>query len=329
MKVGVFSSKKYDQVYLQQRSVHYGFDLEFLETRLGPETKALAERYDAICVFVNDIVDKTVLDTLKAHEIGHVALRCSGFNNVDTQYAQKLGISVSRVPAYSPEAVAEHTLALMLTLNRKLHKAYNRVKEGNFSLDGLMGFNMHGKTVGVIGTGQIGRAVVRILNGFGCRILCNDPYPHADVEALGGEYVDIESLFRQSDIITLHCPLTLESQHMINHDAIHLMKDGVMLINTSRGALVNTKAVVAGLKSQKIGMLGLDVYEMESELFFDDRSCEVIQDDVFQRLSSFHNVLITGHQGFFTSEAMQQISQTTLENLQYYFTGKVNPDTFL
>ncbi|MDJ0652613.1 MAG: 2-hydroxyacid dehydrogenase [Xanthomonadales bacterium] len=329
MKVGVFSSKPYDIEFFSRFGINAGFELDFLESRLAPETRTLVSPYDAVCVFVNDVIDDAVLTMLEACDVGHVALRCSGFNNVDLDRAKQLGISVSRVPAYSPQAVAEHTVSLILTLNRKLHKAYNRVKEGNFSLDGLLGYDMHGKTVGIVGTGAIGQATLRILMGFGCQVICVDPYPADAVEQLGARYVNWKTLLRESDIISLHCPLTRESQHMIDAAAIEQMKDGVVLINTSRGALVDTRAVVAALKSHKIAQLGLDVYEMESELFFQDRSCEVIQDDVFQRLSTFHNVLITGHQGFFTYEAMEQIAKTTLDNLQAFFAGQVNQQTFI
>ena len=329
MKIGVFSSKSYDQKYLRECNGNHGFTLEFLESKLNHETMALTSKYDAISVFVNDVLDKKVLDTLKQNKVEHIALRCAGFNNVDVRYARELGISVSRVPAYSPEAVAEHTVGLMMTLNRKIHKAFNRVKENNFSLEGLIGFNFHGKVAGIVGMGQIGRAVAKILTGMGCKVLCYDPFPDKSLESENCSYVALETLFAESDIITLHCPLCEQNQHMINYQTIDSMKTGVMLINTSRGALVNTKAVIAGLKSKKIGYLGLDVYEMESELFFEDLSCEIIQDDVFDRLSGFPNVIITGHQGFFTHEALMAIAMTTLQNLQYFFAGKVNEQTFL
>ena len=329
MKIGVFSSKSYDEQYLIECNGNHGFTLEFLESRLNHETMALTAQYDAISVFVNDVLDKTVLDTLKANNVEHIALRCAGFNNVNLKYAREIGISVSRVPAYSPQAVAEHTVGLMMTLNRKFHKAFNRVKENNFSLDGLIGFNFYGKCVGVIGTGKIGKAVIQIMLGLGCKVLCYDPYPDESLPGANCQYVSLDTLLAESDIITLHCPLSEENQHMIDYQSIDMMKPGVMLINTSRGALINSKAIIAALKSKKIGYLGLDVYEMESELFFEDHSFEIMQDDVFDRLSGFPNVVITGHQGFFTHEALTEIARTTLQNLQYFFAGKVNVQTFL
>ncbi|GGO73227.1 2-hydroxyacid dehydrogenase [Bowmanella pacifica] len=320
MKVAVFSAKAYDEQYLSQA----GDDLElsFIESRLSQQTVSLSRGFDAVCVFVNDQLDAEVLTALHANGVRHVALRCAGFNNVDLDCAKKLGLGVSRVPAYSPEAVAEHTLALVLTLNRKLHKACNRIKEGNFSLEGLLGFNLHGKTVGIIGTGRIGLATAKLFSGFGCHILCHDPYPSDEIAALQGKYVPLDNLFEQADIISLHCPLTPDTKHMINSQSLAKMKEGVMLINTSRGALIDTQAVIQALKSRKIGFLGLDVYEMEGDLFFEDLSDQIIQDDVFQRLCTFPNVLITGHQGFFTHEALVQIAQTTVNNLRLAAKGK-------
>ncbi|AWL11840.1 D-lactate dehydrogenase [Saliniradius amylolyticus] len=328
MKVGVFSAKPYDRQFLQEVDAP-DIDWHFIETRLSEQTLPLAKGMDAICAFVNDQLDTTTLSQLKKMGIMHIALRCAGFNNVDTQAAQRLGFSVSRVPAYSPEAVAEHTLALILTLNRKLHKAYNRIKEGNFSLDGLMGFNLHGKTVGIIGTGRIGAATCRIISGFGCKILCHDPSPNDEVKAMGARYVPIDELVSQADIISLHCPLTPETRHMINDARLSQMKPGVMLINTSRGAMVDTQAVIQHLKNGHIGYLGLDVYEMEGDLFFEDLSDQIIQDDVFQRLQTFPNVLITGHQGFFTREAMTHIAQTTADNLLASQQGDYSAPSFL
>ncbi len=247
-----------------------------------------------------------------------VALRCAGFNNVDIPSAHGLGIQVARVPAYSPYAVAEHAMGLILALNRRLPRAYNRVREGNLSLEGLLGFDIHGKTAGVVGTGKIGAVMIRILAGFGCSLLAYDPFPNGEVEALGARYVGWDALISQSDIITLHCPLTPESHHLINADAVSQMRQGVMLINTSRGALINTAAVIRGLKTGRIGYLGLDVYEEEGDLFFRDLSDKVIQDDQFARLLTFPNVLITGHQGFFTSNAMEKIARVTLGNIAQY-----------
>lgn len=268
-------------------------------------------------VFVNDDVSEATIKALSQNNVSHVALRCAGYNNVDVDAAAEMGISVSRVPAYSPETVAEHTLALILTLNRKTHKAYNRVREGNFNLQGLMGFTLHEKNVGVIGTGKIGKAVIRILLGFGCNVLCFDPTQDPSVSSMGAQYVSLDELLSKSVIVTLHCPLNEHSQHIINADSIAKMPDGVMLINTSRGGLLDDAAVIKGLKSKKIGYLGLDVYERESELFFNDHSQEIIQDDVFQRLTTFPNVLITGHQGFFTQEALHEIGEITLDNIMY------------
>lgn len=255
-----------------------------------------------------------------------VALRCAGFNNVDLKAAQDLGIKVVRVPAYSPEAVAEHTVGLMLTLNRKIHRAYQRTREANFSLEGLAGFNMHERTVGVIGTGKIGIAVMRILKGFGMHILAYDPFKNPVAEELGAEYVSLDELYARSQIITLHCPATPENYHLLNRDAFAKMRDGVMIINTSRGTLIDTQAAIDALKQRKIGALGMDVYENERDLFFEDKSNEVIQDDVFRRLSSCHNVLLTGHQAFLTEEALTSISSVTLENIYSLKTGKPCPN---
>ena len=329
MKVGVFSCKAYDRKFLNARNNNFGFDLEFLDCSLNNETVELARPFDAVSVFVNDVIDVSVLKSLQSFDIHHVALRCAGFNNIDLEHARKLGIGVSRVPSYSAESVAEHTVAVILALNRKLLKAYNRVLDSNFEIEGLLGFNLRHKTVGVVGTGAIGRALVTILTGFGCRILCCDPAPSDDVVAMGYQYVSLEELIKESDVISLHCPLNADSQHMIDHAAIQNMKDKVMIINTSRGGLVNTQAIVSGLKSKKIGYLGIDIYEMESELSNKDLICETISDDTYQRLATFPNVLITAHQGFFTSESLQQIANITLTNLQYYFAGKICNETFL
>lgn len=327
IKVGVFSAKQYDKDSLLQ--ANQDFDLQFIEARLKRQTLPLAADFDAICVFVNDQLDKEVIQQLKQQGIRHIALRCAGFNNIDLDAAKECGISVSRVPAYSPEAVAEHTLALILTLNRKLHKAYNRIKEGNFSIEGLLGFNLCGKTVGIVGTGRIGLAAIRILKGFGCSVLCYDPVESEQAATLGARYVTPEQLMCESEIISLHCPLTPQTHHMINDASIAQMKDGVMLINTSRGGLIDTSAVIRGLKTEKIGYLGLDVYEMEGDLFFEDLSSEIIQDDVFLRLLTFPNVLITGHQGFFTHQALKQIAETTMHNLTLAARGERDEISFL
>lgn len=314
MKVAVFSAKKYDKDGFSQwadASLHFSYH----DTRLNKDSVKLAAGNHAVCVFVNDELDADVLQQLSELGIEMVALRCAGFNNVDLDTARALGIRVARVPAYSPEAVAEHTVGMMLCLNRKLHKAYNRVRDDNFALDGLLGFNLFGKTVGLIGTGRIGIATARILRGFGCQLLCHDIAQSHAITELGGRYVPLAELYAQSDIISLHCPLTPDTKHLINHYSIGSMKDGVMLINTSRGALINSKAVIDGLKNRKIGYLGLDVYEQEADLFFENLSEQMIDDDVFKRLLTFPNVLITGHQAFFTKEALQEISQVTSDNL--------------
>lgn len=325
MKVAVFSARQYDKTFLFKASEAVNIHFNFFECPLEPHTVSLAAGHDAINCFVNDDLSEPVLTALDALEIRHISLRCAGFNNVDLQVANSLGMTVSRVPAYSPEAVAEHTIALMLGLNRKLHKAYNRVKENNFALDGLLGFNINGKTIGVIGTGKIGLAVIRILKGFGADVLCFDPSESEEVTDLGASYASLEQLFKDSDIITLHCPLNQKTQHLINAQNIARMKDGVVLLNTSRGGLIDTKAIIAALKTKKVSGLGLDVYEMESELFFQDRSSEIIQDDVFQRLLTFPNVIITGHQGFFTEEALTEIAQTTIANLVNFETSEIAP----
>ena len=328
-KVSVFSTKVYDERFLTPCFESAELDYEFFETRLTRHTSGLAQGSDAVCVFVNDELDPEVLEALSSYGVKHIALRCAGFNNVDLQAAKLLGIQISRVPAYSPEAVAEHTFALISALNRKLYKAYNRVQEGNFSLKGLLGFNLSGKTVGIIGTGRIGMKVAQIAKGYGCKIVAVDPIKDPAFEVLGGGYVSLDELFETSDILTLHCPLTKENYHLINDQSLEKMKSGVMLINTSRGGLLDTKAVIKGLKCLKIGYLGLDVYEMESELFFEDKSMEIIQDDTFQRLQTFPNVLITGHQGFFTEEALSEIARVTTNNLKAFESGSIAEENLI
>lgn len=322
MKIAVYSTKQYDRKYLQQVNEDYGFEIEFFDFLLSETTAKNAAGYESVCIFVNDDGSRRVLEELAALGVKFVALRCAGFNNVDLDAAAELGIKVVRVPAYSPEAVAEHAVGMMMTLNRRIHRAYQRTRDANFSLEGLIGFNMHGRTAGVIGTGKIGVAVLRILNGFGMRLLAFDPYPNPQAVELGAEYVDIETLFSQSDVITLHCPLTAENHHLLNEDAFAKMKQGVMVINTSRGGLIDSQAATEALKQQKIGALGMDVYENERDLFFEDKSNDVIQDDVFRRLSACHNVLFTGHQAFLTAEALTSISHTTLENLRLLEKGE-------
>lgn len=314
MKVAVFSTKRYDREYLERANAG-AHDLRFFEPHLNAETASLAAGYDAVCLFVNDRADPEVIQTLAANGTRLIALRCAGFNNVDLTAARRCNLVVARVPAYSPHAVAEHTVGLMLALNRKLHRAYNRVREGNFSLDGLLGFDVNGRTAGIIGTGKIGAVVAKILGGFGCDLLAFDPVENEACRAIGARYVNLGELLLRSDIITLHCPLTAQNHHIINADAIAQMKHGAMLINTSRGALIDTLAVIEGLKSGRIGYLGLDVYEEEGEMFFEDMSNLIIRDDIFTRLLTFPNVIITGHQAFFTKNALEKISATTIENI--------------
>jgi D-lactate dehydrogenase len=315
MKIALFSSKSYDTEYFSMAKEEFQHEIIHFETRLRASTAHLAKGFNAVCVFVNDVVDKATIEILKSHGVKAIALRCAGFNNIDLQAARDVGIRVVRVPAYSPESVAEHALALILTLNRKTHKAYNRVREGNFSLERLTGFNLSGKTVGVIGTGKIGAAFARIMKGLGCHVLAYDLYPNEALAKAGLEYVEPERLLGESDIISLHCPLTPETNYMVNSQSIVMMKPGVMLINTSRGALINTKDVIKALKKGQLGYLGIDVYEQEEKLFFKDRSEEILQDDEIGRLMTFPNVLITAHQAFFTREALVQIAETTLQNL--------------
>ena len=322
MKLAVYSTKQYDRKYLEQVNQDFGFELEFFDFLLTERTAKNATGCDGVCIFVNDDGSRKVLDELAELGVKFVALRCAGFNNVDLDAAKELGMQVVRVPAYSPEAVAEHAVGMMMTLNRRIHRAYQRTRDANFSLEGLIGFNMHGRTAGVIGTGKIGIATLRILKGFGMRLLVSDPYPNPLALELGAEYVDVKTLFAQSDVISLHCPLTPENHHLLNESAFAQMKDGVMIINTSRGGLIDSQAAIDALKKQKIGALGMDVYENERDLFFEDKSNDVIQDDIFRRLSACHNVLFTGHQAFLTAEALTSIAETTLQNLRQLEKGE-------
>src|SRR5262245_17516440 len=322
MRVAVFSAKNYDRSSLEGANAIFGHELIFFEPRLNQETTAVAARFPAVCVFVNDQLSAPVLNTLAGQGTRLIAFRSAGFNNVDLIVARESGLTVVRVPAYSPYAVAEHTVGLILTLNRKIHRAHARVREGNFALDGLLGFDMHGRTVGLIGTGKIGAVVARILSGFGCRLLAYDVAVNPECVDAGVHYRSLEELWAQSDIISLHAPLTGDTRHMIDAAAIARMKPGVMIVNTSRGALVDTTALIEGLKSGHIGYLGLDVYEEEEQLFFRDLSAQVIQDDVFARLLTFPNVLITAHQAFFTREALTAISQVTLGNVTAFEQGR-------
>jgi len=325
MKIAVFSTKPYDRQFLEAANIAHGHDLTYFEPRLNTETVPLADGFSGVCVFVNDLLDATVLSELNKHGTRLIALRCAGFNNVDLAAARELQMTVVRVPAYSPFAVAEHTAGLILSLNRGIHRAYNRVREGNFALDGLMGFDLHDRTVGIVGTGRIGCVVTRIMQGFGCHLLAYDPVQNPDCEALGARYVPLEELFANSDIITLHCPLTPNTHHLVDVKALRRMKDGVMLINTSRGALIDTAALIQWNKAGKVGSVGLDVYEEEEDVFFEDLSNHVIQDDILARLLTFPNVIITGHQAFFTREAVQNIADTTLGNITAYERGQIDP----
>jgi D-lactate dehydrogenase len=320
MRIAVFSTKPYDRRFLEAANAALGAPHGFawIEARLDPATARLAEGAEVACLFVNDRADAAALEVLAAGGVRFLALRSAGFNHVDLAAAKRLGLGMGRVPAYSPEAVAEHAVALILTLNRHTHRAFNRVREGNFALEGLLGFDLHGKTVGVIGTGQIGVAFARIMAGFGCRLLGHDPQPNPDCLALGMEYRPLQALLPEADIVSLHCPLTPATRHLIDAAALGRMKRGAMLVNTSRGAILDTAAVIAALKSGVLGHLALDVYEEEEKLFFEDLSGTVIADDVFARLLTFPNVLITGHQAFFTAEALGAIAGTTLANIQSF-----------
>ena len=316
-RIAFYSTKPYDVETFNAVKEKLGspVELDFLDVHLTKRSASLAQGHDAVCAFVNDTLNAEVLQILAQHGIRLILMRCAGFNNVDMATAKQLGIRVLRVPAYSPYAVAEHALALIMTLNRKTHKAFNRVRDNNFLLDGLVGFDVHGKTVGVVGTGKIGEIFAGIMKGLGCELLAYDPYPNDAVKAMGAKYVSFEELLQGSDIISLHCPLMPATHHLINCQAISQMKAGAMLINTSRGGLVETQAVIHGLKTGRIGAMGLDVYEEEGDLFFEDLSTSVVQDDVFSRLLTFPNVLITGHQAFLTKEALVNIATTTLENV--------------
>jgi D-lactate dehydrogenase len=309
-----FSTQPYDKTFFEAANSHK-FQLTFLENALHEHTALLVQNSAIVCVFVNDVVNETVVKILAEKGVKIVALRCAGFNNVAIEACKQYGIQVCRVPAYSPESVAEHAVAMMLTLNRKTHKAYNRVREQNFALHGLLGFNMHGKTVGVVGTGNIGIALCKILVGFGCKVLAFDLVANKTLETIGVNYVPLIELLQQSDIVSLHCPLNEQTKYLINEQTIAYLKKGAMLINTSRGGLINTKHVIAALKNGYIGSVGIDVYEQEANIFFKDLSHDIIKDDTIQRLMSFPNVLVTAHQAFFTQEALEQIANTTLQNV--------------
>lgn len=321
MKIAVFSTKQYDQKFLLAANGAGEHEFSFFEEKLNSNTVFLAHGHDAICCFVNDILTAQVLDQLKALGIKFIALRCAGFNQVDIRHADSIGIKVTHVPAYSPYAVAEFALTLILALNRKIHRAYNRVRDGNFSIEGLQGFDLYGSTIGLVGTGKIGRVMAQILSGFGVRVLGYDVFPNKEFGALG-QYVDLDTLFAESNIVSLHCPLTPDTYHIVDQHSIAKMKRGVMIINTSRGALVDAPAVIEGLKSGQIGYLGLDVYEQEADVFYENLSEEIIQDDVLQRLIAFPNVLVTSHQAYFTETALKNIAQTTLDNVAAFAKGE-------
>lgn len=324
MRIAVFDTHPYDVRALNEANQAHSHTLEFFEERLHDKTVELAQGFDAVCPFVNCRLTAPVLERLSQMGIKLIVLRAAGFNGIDIAAAQALGICVARVPAYSPEAVAEHCFALLLTLVRKTHRAYNRVREQNFSLTGLEGFNLHGKTFGALGAGRIGQCAMRIAHGFGCKLIAYDPYENPQMAAeLSFDYVPLEQLLAQADIISLHLPLTEQSHHIIDAEAISRMRHGVVIINTSRGALIDTHAVIAGLKSCKIAGVGLDVYEMEEGVFFHDLSDSLIQDDMLARLMTFPNVLITSHQGFLTREALAAIAATTLGNADAYARGEV------
>ena len=324
MKIAFFGSQPYDRRFFDEalptRDDAANIELVYHNALLCADTAVLAQGAEAVCVFVNDVLDATVLDALHGYGVRAILLRCAGYNNLDLAAAARLGFFVARVPAYSPEAVAEHTLAMVQTLNRHTHRAYARVREGNFSLDGLLGFNLHGKTVGIVGTGKIGLATARIFRGFGCTVLGHDPYPSAGFAQLG-TMVELPELLAASDIVSLHCPLTDGTRHLIDPATLARMKKGAMLVNTSRGALIDTGAVIDALKSRQLGALAIDVYEQESSLFFNDHSSDIIDDDVFQRLMTFPNVLVTGHQGFFTIEALREIAAITFHNFDCFRRG--------
>ena len=322
MRVAFFSTRTFDRQFFDEANDTGRHELHYVEARLTPATAALAQGFPAVCAFVNDRLDGAVLNALSSGGTRLIALRSAGFNHVDVERARELGLTVARVPAYSPYAVAEHTVALILSLNRKIHRAYARVREGNFVLDGLLGFDMHGRTAGIVGTGKIGTVVARILTGFGCRVIAYDVVPNDDCRAMGVAYVSLGEIWERSDIITLHSPLTAGTRHMIDAAAIARMRRGVMIINTGRGALVDTAALITGLKTGHIGSLGLDVYEEEEHLFFRDLSSDVIQDDVFARLLTFPNVVVTAHQAFFTREALRAIGETTLDNISAFEEGR-------
>ncbi len=323
MKTAVFSARRYDQSLLASANQTAGHELRFIQDRLTAETAALAAGCPAVCVFVNDSGDAQVLSILSSQGTRLVATRSTGYNHIDASAAARLGIEVVRVTDYSPYSVAEFAVGLLLAVNRKIARASVRTREGNFELEGLMGMDLHGKTVGVIGTGKIGLIFARIMAGFGCRLVGHDPYPSAEFESIGGRYLGVEDLMSQADVVSLHCPLTDATRYIVNAATLAVLKRGSILVNTSRGGLVDTEAAIQALKTGALGGLALDVYEQEASLFFQDLSSTVITDDVIQRLVSFPNVIVTGHQAFFTVEAIGQIMQTTIDSLTAFERGEV------
>ena len=322
MRVAVFSAKKYERDLLGAANDAYAHDLVYFDSLLEPETASLAAGFPAVCVFVNDRVTAGVIDVLARGGTRLIATRSTGFNHVDLKAARRHGIVVVRVVDYSPYSVAEFAVGLLLALNRKIHRAYNRTRDGNFELEGLMGFDLHGRCVGTIGTGRIGRVFAAIMRGFGCDVIGYDAFPNAEFAALGGRYADLESVCRQADVLSLHCPLTPDTHHIMNAATFAAAKPGALLVNTSRGGLIDTEAAIEALKRGRLGGLAIDVYEQEANLFFQDLSSEVIADDVIQRLVSFPNVIVTGHQAFFTREAIGTIIATTLESIADFEAGR-------
>lgn len=317
-KICFFDTKPYDKTFFELLKEEFQIDIEYFENKLSPKTAFMAKGYEAVVAFVNDTIDSETIDILYENGVKLIAMRCAGYNNVDFKEAfQK--IHVVRVPAYSPYAIAEHAMALLLTLNRKIHRAYSRTRDFNFSLNGLVGFDLHGKTIGVIGTGKIGRIFIDLCKGFGMKVLAYDPYPLKDTEI---QYASLEEIYKESDIISLHCPLTKDTFHLINQDTIELMKKGVYLINTSRGALINSEDLLEALKAEKLGGACLDVYEEETELFYEDMSYTIIKDDILTRIISMPNVIVTSHQAFLTKEALHNIAETTLANCREFFDGQ-------
>lgn len=321
-KMALFDTKPYDIISFEERNKDSQFEIKYFTEHLSLDTVVLTKGYDIVCIFVNDIITKDIIDKMYEYGVKVLALRCAGYNNVDFQSAFNK-IHIVRVPDYSPYAIAEHTIALMMTLNRKIHKAYSRTKEANFSISGLLGFDLNGKTAGIVGTGKIAKIVIRILRGFGMNVLAFDLYPdNKFAEEMGITYTDLDSLYKNSDVISLHCPLTKDTEYLLREESFAKMKDGVMIINTGRGKLINTKDLIKSLKNGKVGYAGLDVYEEESSYFFEDKSDTVINDDTLARLLTFNNVIVTSHQAFFTKEALKNIADTTFKNIEAYLNGE-------